>query len=311
MQNNERIGELLIQQGLITEDQLAVALNKQKNSIGKVLIGHVLVDLGFVSFANLITSVAKHQRIPKAEALLQERIKLREKYAKQQTDSPLLENEPTLTSPPAESLQKTAPNKSAQRTSSIYEHTDDLSAFKKLKEKHNFELPPLPLSDLDALPRVSADENQVVVMCRDLLAAEELKDAEEFIDDAYSHFPQSSRLAWSKSWLYLRTNRQSKALKVMLNLPDLPKSLAVMQVMTAYCYLINGNFMAAIVNFTRVIKENDHPKLLWLFLLGYSHLANENYEETAHVLKQYLKLTGNIENKFVHFARIQLQQLTN
>lgn len=44
---NKRIGDRLIERGLITEDQLKVALHEQKKS--RRLIGEILVDLGFVS----------------------------------------------------------------------------------------------------------------------------------------------------------------------------------------------------------------------------------------------------------------------
>ena len=42
-----RLGELLVQQGLITKDQLAIVLAEQRNS--NVPIGRLLVRLGFVT----------------------------------------------------------------------------------------------------------------------------------------------------------------------------------------------------------------------------------------------------------------------
>ena len=48
----KRIGDTLVEKGLITEDQLQVALHEKKNS--SKLIGEILVDLGFIS-AELLT----------------------------------------------------------------------------------------------------------------------------------------------------------------------------------------------------------------------------------------------------------------
>jgi len=57
-----RLGELLIQQQIITEDQLKAALVEQKRSGRK--LGRVLNDLGLLSEANLHDFLAKHLQVP-------------------------------------------------------------------------------------------------------------------------------------------------------------------------------------------------------------------------------------------------------
>jgi len=57
-----RIGELLLEQQLITEEQLKSALAEQKRSGLK--LGRVLTDLGFVSDQALHEALAKHLQIP-------------------------------------------------------------------------------------------------------------------------------------------------------------------------------------------------------------------------------------------------------
>jgi len=57
-----RIGELLLEQKLITEEQLKNALGEQKRSGLK--LGRVLTDLGFVSDQALHEALAKHLQIP-------------------------------------------------------------------------------------------------------------------------------------------------------------------------------------------------------------------------------------------------------
>ncbi|MGA7750939.1 MAG: hypothetical protein WCA63_12440 [Gallionella sp.] len=57
-----RLGDLLLQQKLISEDQLAYALEQQKR-LG-LKLGRVLVDNAFVSEENISESLAKQLNIP-------------------------------------------------------------------------------------------------------------------------------------------------------------------------------------------------------------------------------------------------------
>ena len=52
-----RIGDLLVQAGYVTEDQLKEALNIQKQSGGK-RIGQVLIELGYVSEEQMLSALA-------------------------------------------------------------------------------------------------------------------------------------------------------------------------------------------------------------------------------------------------------------
>jgi len=57
-----RLGDLLLQQGLITEDQLAFALGQQKQV--KLRLGRILVNNAFVTEENISESLAKQLGIP-------------------------------------------------------------------------------------------------------------------------------------------------------------------------------------------------------------------------------------------------------
>ena len=64
MKNNLRIrlGDLLIQHGLITQDQLNNALDEQSRSGRK--LGAVLIDLGYVAESQMLNQLADHLHIP-------------------------------------------------------------------------------------------------------------------------------------------------------------------------------------------------------------------------------------------------------
>ena len=57
-----RLGDLLVQQKLISQEQLALALEQQKSSGRK--LGRVLVDNAFVTEENISESLAKQLSIP-------------------------------------------------------------------------------------------------------------------------------------------------------------------------------------------------------------------------------------------------------
>ncbi|HWH50436.1 MAG TPA: type II secretion system protein GspE, partial [Gemmatimonadaceae bacterium] len=59
---SERIGDLLYREGLITADQLAKALQEQKQSGTRV--GYNLVKLGFIAEVELTKVLAKQHKMP-------------------------------------------------------------------------------------------------------------------------------------------------------------------------------------------------------------------------------------------------------
>ncbi len=58
MDDNVRIGDLLVQQGVITRDQLIRALDEQAKVPG-VKLGAVLVQLGFCSQRDVLTAISR------------------------------------------------------------------------------------------------------------------------------------------------------------------------------------------------------------------------------------------------------------
>src|SRR5271156_2375617 len=57
-----RLGEVLVQQKAISEDQLTQALAEQRRTGRK--LGRVLADLGFLSEASLYDILSKHLQVP-------------------------------------------------------------------------------------------------------------------------------------------------------------------------------------------------------------------------------------------------------
>jgi len=59
----KRIGEILIENGSLTQDQLGEALDRQKKTPGK-LLGKVLIELGFVTEEDIVVALATQFNVP-------------------------------------------------------------------------------------------------------------------------------------------------------------------------------------------------------------------------------------------------------
>ncbi len=57
-----RLGDMLLQQNLITQEQLKLALEQQMRS--RLKLGRILVDIGFVTEENISETLAKQLNIP-------------------------------------------------------------------------------------------------------------------------------------------------------------------------------------------------------------------------------------------------------
>ncbi|MGL4363242.1 MAG: GspE/PulE family protein [Cellulosilyticaceae bacterium] len=64
MQKNLKIGDILIKDGLITEEQLLKALELQKKSNSKKRLGDVLINLEYISEEQFVSSLSRRLKVP-------------------------------------------------------------------------------------------------------------------------------------------------------------------------------------------------------------------------------------------------------
>lgn len=64
MKKNIKIGEILIEEGLITEEQLTIALDQQKSSTQGKKLGDILIESGYISELQFIQCLSKRLKIP-------------------------------------------------------------------------------------------------------------------------------------------------------------------------------------------------------------------------------------------------------
>ncbi len=63
----ESIGEVLLRLGLVTEDQIAQALEKQKQLKTQEPLGHLLVNMGFITEKDRVRGLGEHYGVPFAD----------------------------------------------------------------------------------------------------------------------------------------------------------------------------------------------------------------------------------------------------
>jgi len=64
VKHRKPVGEILVERGLITRDQITEALQEQQRSDSRKLLGEVLIDLGFCSAAQIAEALAESNNCP-------------------------------------------------------------------------------------------------------------------------------------------------------------------------------------------------------------------------------------------------------
>jgi type IV pilus assembly protein PilB len=62
--NNKKLGQMLVSWGIISEERLNIALEVQQNRGGSVLVGEILVEMGYASDEDIVNAVATQYRLP-------------------------------------------------------------------------------------------------------------------------------------------------------------------------------------------------------------------------------------------------------
>jgi type IV pilus assembly protein PilB len=69
--NRVRLGDLLVQRGVVTNEQLVHALELQQNGQQQRLIGEILVDMGYATKEQVLSAVAESCSVPFARLVPQ------------------------------------------------------------------------------------------------------------------------------------------------------------------------------------------------------------------------------------------------
>lgn len=286
-----RIGDLLLKEKVITQEQLNTALRKQQQG-SDIPIGHILLELGYVRYSTLLTVLSLHLHIPRAEAALADRKLLKQRMGLAESGKP------------AETKQQKPQPKATPKAKT----QDDLTFDPSKPPAMPLGNLPLPdLTDLHKLPSGKGDEYQLVMMVSDLLATEDWEEAEALTSDALQSFPDSPQINWQAVYVHLANNHYQKAQQRIDNLDHQLKQLIPIQVLTAFTWTYNRKYQAAMKLLQKLVKQpSAQPS--WYFMLGFCLVELEQKESATKILKLYMKHAGSGENRFTRFARQKIKE---
>jgi len=295
----KRIGEFLIDRGLISTADRDKALLLQKKGKKHRLIGHILVELKVLTYSSLLTALSEDMHIPRAEALLADRAALKSALGLTTGKEPIIDKKvDKKSSPPAASDKPSAKAPEKTKKASIKNVTFQLS---------KIELPLIELHDIRYLRESKGDIQQIVMMSLDMLKEEEFEEATLLIDEGLASDTSSIHLKWLKIWALCAQKHMKKANEQLSQIDATLAQNPAFISLSCYILIDSGNYTETIPILTKLTGLKD-ADLNWYFWLAYA-LAQTGHG--SHATLNYQHYIKNIpsDNKYVRFARKQLQEL--
>ncbi|AJQ97324.1 hypothetical protein [Gynuella sunshinyii] len=270
MVNNQQLGSLLVARKLISQQQLEKALRVQKQNHEERLLGQILVELGLVNYSDLLRVANEELHIPRAEAAL--KIRARLKAQVKALSEPIEDTEP--------------------------ESTMDSEYAQPGKD-----FPEVDLVEIESLPGTRGDELQLIIMIQDMLVEDELHDSRIFIDDGLQSFPESKRLQWLQLWHRIKTHSWVHFINEYEELDAQDKQNQAFQILNAYQFLATGQFAKALPTLEALTGTGRKGKSYRLYLLGYCLMKLEQMSKANEVFYQYIQENKGSENRWMVTAR--------
>src|SRR5690554_1302072 len=184
------LGKTLVQNGLVTPAQLKEALALQVQSPER-LLGHILVDKGYLRYATLVTTIVSHQHLPMARYMLAERDR-----AGEQLD----ENGVPLPRVSEEELKALA------------------------IEAKEFPVP-LPTPSLEYFKLDSSMERELAEDAFSLIDHGQMEEAKQVLVQGLTISPDSQPLRYLQCWLLAEQGKAEQSLQTLeKNLPDFTRN---------------------------------------------------------------------------------------
>ncbi|MEX1056996.1 MAG: hypothetical protein WED11_04655 [Natronospirillum sp.] len=267
-----RLGELLIKLELITTEQLNNALANQRETPDR-LLGHVLVDLGYIRYVQLVTTIIEHKDMPLARALLERRAQKR-----QPVDEYGI---PLLRVPAKEAAAMAMPES---------------------------EFPVPPPQPNPAHFTVSTDtEKELTEDAFTLIKQNNLAEARQIIVQGQAILPDSEALQYLLAWLQSMHGKiESSVLTVERKLPNYRSNASITWLM-GYNLQRLGQHPGAAEHYQQLLRH-EQPKADCYLGMAYSLDALHHWKKARHVYTHYLRVTTG-ESKYTWYARKRLLEI--
>ncbi|MCH8550800.1 MAG: hypothetical protein LAT62_02610 [Natronospirillum sp.] len=269
---NQRLGEILLARKLVTRGQLEDALTEQKESPER-LLGHILVNRGFLSHAELIRIIVNDKHLPMAHAVLD-----RVRIANQATDE---HGVPLLRVSTGEAAELAMPEK---------------------------EFPvPRPVPELADFSMTSETEKELASDAFEAVEAGRLDEARQIITQGLTILSDSIALLYLSAWLQAADGREKSALEVLEKHFGNQHDNASVIWLLAWCQQKLDNHRAAVAQYQRLLRRAQ-PLQIWYYCLAYS-LDDLGYHKKAREVYTYYVRIMRGENRYTWFARQRLREI--
>lgn len=268
----ERLGEVLLSQGLISQTQLDKALKAQKDDPER-LLGHILVEQGALSYSKLVTTIVEHQHMPLAQALLKRR---------EQANQPVDEHGIPLLRVSEEEAKKLA------------------------MPAEEFPLP-LPKPSLHHFHIDSETERELAEDAFEVVARDSIEEARQIITQGSTILPDSQTMQYLISWLLTMDGKvDTSIMSIKRNLPDYLTNASALWLM-AYNLQYQQKDREAIEHYQRLLRQ-EKPHRDWYFSMAYS-MDKLGYKKKARqIYTHFIRITRG-ENKYTWYARERLREI--
>lgn len=263
------LGKTLVQNGLVTPAQLKEALALQVQSPER-LLGHILVDKGYLRYATLVTTIVSHQHLPMARYMLAERDR-----AGEQLD----ENGVPLPRVSEEEMKALA------------------------IEVKEFPVP-LPTPSLEYFKLDSSMERELAEDAFSLIDHGQMEEAKQVLVQGLTISPDSQPLRYLQCWLLAEQGKAEQSLQTLeKNLPDFTRNPTLLW-LAAYSRQRLHRHNEAVENYQALLKKHK-PNNHWYFGLAYSLQHLHYWKKARQVYTHFIRISSG-ENKWTVYAREQI-----
>ena len=269
---DQRLGDILLARGLIKRGQLEDALTEQKQSPDR-LLGHILVNRGYLSHAELIRVIVTDKHLPMARAALDRR-----RISNQPTDEHGI---PLLRVSEGEARELAMPQE---------------------------EFPvPFPEPQPNDFSLTSEMEKELADDAFTAVAAGRLDEVRQIITQGLTILPDSEPLRFLTAWLQAVDRRFEKAREALEHHFGARHDNASAIWLLAWCQQRLGEHRGAVELYQRLLRRAD-PVQVWYFGLAYS-LDELGYWKKAREVYTYFVRIMRGENKYTWYARKRLREI--
>ena len=266
------LGKTLVEKGLVTPAQLDEALAQQQEYPER-LLGHILVEQGYLRYATLVTTIVHDQHVPMAREMLAERARAGEQLDEHGVPLPRFSD--------------------AEMATLVF--------------KENEFPVPIPTPSLEHFTVDSSMERELAEDAFSLIDHGQMEEAKQVLVQGLTISPDSVPLRYLQCWLLAEQGEAEQSIKSLeKHQPDYPRNPTLLW-LAAYNRQRLHRHNEAVENYQALLKKYK-PNHRWYFALAYSLQHLHYWKKARQVYTHFIRISSG-ENKWTVYARAQIAEI--